>query len=97
MKTKNIRVPLRDGVMGAHLALPGRTPAGAIVAIMEDTARYLEAIPECNVSRLLKNSRRSRGGGSPENRPQTESMAYWIPAFAGMTFWPCAESFSTTC
>ena len=34
MKTKDIRVPLRDGVMGAHLAVPERTPAGAIVAIM---------------------------------------------------------------
>jgi len=57
MKTKNIRVPLRDGVMGAHLALPGRTPAGAIVAIMEDTARYLEAIPECNVGYEIRDAR----------------------------------------
>ena len=35
MKTRNIQVPLRDGVMGAHLAIPDRAPAGAIVAIME--------------------------------------------------------------
>ncbi|MCC7483986.1 MAG: dienelactone hydrolase family protein [Burkholderiales bacterium] len=35
MKTCEIRVPLRDGVMGAHLACPERAPAGAIVAIME--------------------------------------------------------------
>ena len=35
MKTQNIRVKLRDGEMGAYLAIPDRTPAGAIVAIME--------------------------------------------------------------
>lgn len=35
MKTKNIQVPLRDGVMGAHLAIPDGTPKGGIVAIME--------------------------------------------------------------
>ena len=45
MKTKNIQVRLRDGVMGAHLAFPERTPAGAIIAIMEiwgvnDTMRH---------------------------------------------------------
>jgi len=34
-KTREIKVPLRDGVMGAHVAYPERTPAGAIVAIME--------------------------------------------------------------
>jgi carboxymethylenebutenolidase len=45
MITKNIKVPLRDGVMGAYLAIPDRTPAGAIIAIMEiwgvnDTMRH---------------------------------------------------------
>jgi carboxymethylenebutenolidase len=35
MKTQNIRVKLRDGEMGAYLAMPDRTPAGAVVAIME--------------------------------------------------------------
>jgi carboxymethylenebutenolidase len=35
MKTRNIQVPMRDGVMGAHLAIPDRTPLGAIIAIME--------------------------------------------------------------
>src|SRR5436853_4983188 len=35
MKTQNVTVPLRDGIMGGHLAIPDRTPAGAIVAIME--------------------------------------------------------------
>lgn len=35
MQTKEITVPLRDGIMGAHLALPARKPAGAIIAIME--------------------------------------------------------------
>ena len=28
MKTQHIRVPLRDGEMGAYLATPDRTPAG---------------------------------------------------------------------
>ena len=45
MRASNIRVPLRDGEMGAYLALPDQTPAGAIVAIMEiwgvnDTMRH---------------------------------------------------------
>jgi carboxymethylenebutenolidase len=35
MRTRTIRVPLRDGEMGAYLAMPERTPAGAVVAIME--------------------------------------------------------------
>jgi carboxymethylenebutenolidase len=35
MKTSNIKVPLRDGTMGAYLAVPDRTPVGGIVAIME--------------------------------------------------------------
>jgi dienelactone hydrolase len=35
MKTRAIRVKLRDGEMGAYLATPDRTPAGAIIAIME--------------------------------------------------------------
>jgi carboxymethylenebutenolidase len=35
MKTQNITVPLRDGKMGAYLAVPDKTPAGAIIAIME--------------------------------------------------------------
>jgi carboxymethylenebutenolidase len=45
MKTQNIEVELRDGTMGAYLAIPDRTPAGAIIAIMEiwgvnDTMRH---------------------------------------------------------
>jgi carboxymethylenebutenolidase len=35
MRTQNIRVKLRDGEMGAYLAIPDQTPAGAIIAIME--------------------------------------------------------------
>src|SRR5687767_10920644 len=35
MRTKDIEVRLRDGVMGAHVAFPDRAPAGAIIAIME--------------------------------------------------------------
>jgi carboxymethylenebutenolidase len=45
MKTSKIDVPMRDGTMSAYLALPDRTPAGAIIAIMEiwgvnDTMRH---------------------------------------------------------
>jgi carboxymethylenebutenolidase len=45
MKTDKIKVPLRDGAMSAYVAIPDRTPAGAIIAIMEiwgvnDTMRY---------------------------------------------------------
>ena len=45
MKTQNITVKLRDGEMGAYLAIPDRAPAGAIIAIMEiwgdnDTMRH---------------------------------------------------------
>jgi carboxymethylenebutenolidase len=45
MRTEEIKVQLRDGVMGAHVASPGRTPAGAVIAIMEiwgvnDTMRW---------------------------------------------------------
>jgi carboxymethylenebutenolidase len=35
MRTRDLRVRLRDGEMGAHVAFPERTPAGAIIAIME--------------------------------------------------------------
>ena len=35
MHTRDIRVRLRDGEMGAHVAFPERAPAGAIIAIME--------------------------------------------------------------
>ena len=35
MQTKQIQVPLRDGIMGAHVAIPDGTPKGGIVAIME--------------------------------------------------------------
>ena len=35
MEPRNITVPLRDGRMGAYLALPDKKPAGAIIAIME--------------------------------------------------------------
>ena len=45
MKTRNIKVKLRDGEMGAYLAIPDATPAGAVIAIMEiwgvnDTMRH---------------------------------------------------------
>ena len=48
MKTQNIKVKLRDGEMGAYLAIPDKTPAGAIIAIMEiwgvnDTMRRARA------------------------------------------------------
>ena len=35
MNSSGITVHLRDGAMGAYLAVPGRTPAGCIIAIME--------------------------------------------------------------
>ena len=35
MKTSNIQVKLRDGTMGAYLAVPDGPPKGAIIAIME--------------------------------------------------------------
>ena len=35
MQTRNIKIPLRDGVMGGYLAIPDGPPVGAIVAIME--------------------------------------------------------------
>ena len=35
MQTRNITIPLRDGVMGGYLAIPDGPPVGAIVAIME--------------------------------------------------------------
>ena len=35
MKTQAIKVKLRDGEMGAYVAIPDRAPAGAIIAIME--------------------------------------------------------------
>jgi carboxymethylenebutenolidase len=45
MRTETITVPLRDGNMAAYVAYPDRTPAGAIIAIMEiwgvnDTMRH---------------------------------------------------------
>src|SRR5437764_96441 len=45
MRTETITVPVRDGTMGAYVAYPDRTPAGAIIAIMEiwgvnDTMRW---------------------------------------------------------
>jgi carboxymethylenebutenolidase len=45
MQTRDITVRLRDGTMGAYLAIPDGKPAGAIIAIMEiwgvnDTMRH---------------------------------------------------------
>lgn len=45
MQTRSITVSLRDGTMGAYLAIPDRPPAGAVIAIMEiwgvnDTMRH---------------------------------------------------------
>ncbi len=34
-RTEDIKLKLRDGEMGAHIAWPDREPAGAIIAIME--------------------------------------------------------------
>ena len=35
MRTENIKIKLRDGTMGAYIAYPDKTPAGAVIAIME--------------------------------------------------------------
>ena len=35
MKASTVIVPLRDGNMGAYLALPDGPPKGAVIAIME--------------------------------------------------------------
>jgi carboxymethylenebutenolidase len=35
MRTENVKIKLRDGTMGAYIAYPDKTPAGAIIAIME--------------------------------------------------------------
>lgn len=36
MRTENVMVPMRDGgAMGAYIAYPEQTPAGAVIAIME--------------------------------------------------------------
>ena len=45
MKTQSIKVKLRDGEMGAYLAIPDKKPVGAVIAIMEiwgvnDTMRH---------------------------------------------------------
>jgi len=45
MKTSKIKVPLRAGTMSAYLAIPDKTPAAAVIAIMEiwgvnDTMRH---------------------------------------------------------
>ena len=45
MQTRNVKVKLRDGEMGAYLAIPDGKPVGAIIAIMEiwgvnDTMRH---------------------------------------------------------
>ncbi|MFM0116920.1 dienelactone hydrolase family protein [Paraburkholderia nemoris] len=46
MKTEYVKIPMRNGgVMGAYLAIPDRTPAGSVIAIMEiwgvnDTMRH---------------------------------------------------------
>ncbi len=45
MRTQNVTVPLKDGAMGAYLAIPDGKPAGAVIAIMEiwgvnDTMRH---------------------------------------------------------
>ncbi len=45
MQTRTIQVPLRDGTMGAYIAIPDGPPKGAVIAIMEiwgvnDTMRH---------------------------------------------------------
>jgi carboxymethylenebutenolidase len=35
IRTENVQVPMRDGVMGAYMAIPEGEPVGAVIAIME--------------------------------------------------------------
>jgi carboxymethylenebutenolidase len=35
MRTETVQVPMRDGVMGAYVAIPEGKPVGAVIAIME--------------------------------------------------------------
>ena len=84
MKTNSIRVPLRDGVMGAHLAIPDRTPSGAVIAIMEiwgvnDTMRrhaaeFAEAGFVCLVPDLFW--RQAPGVELYDSRPEDVKKAF---------------------
>ena len=79
MKTQAIKVKLRDGEMGAYVAIPDRTPAGAIIAIMEiwgvnDTMRGTRMNSRkrgsCAWCRICSGDR-SRASRSPITIPNT--------------------------
>jgi carboxymethylenebutenolidase len=84
MKTENVEVRLRDGTMGAYLARPDRTPAGAIIAIMEiwgvnDTMRhhaheFAEAGFVCLVPDLFW--RQERGVELSDRNPEDVKKAF---------------------
>jgi carboxymethylenebutenolidase len=84
MKTENITVELRDGAMGAYLAIPDQTPAGAIIAIMEiwgvnDTMRhhayeFAEAGYLCLVPDLFW--RQEPGVELSDNKPEDVKKAF---------------------
>jgi carboxymethylenebutenolidase len=84
MQTRSITVPLRDGSMGAYLAIPDRPPAGAIIAIMEiwgvnDTMRhhaheFAEAGFVCLVPDLFW--RQERGVELSDSNPEDVRKAF---------------------
>ena len=41
MRTETIKVKLRDGEMGAYLAIPDKTPVGAVIFAFALSAFYL--------------------------------------------------------
>ena len=66
MRTENVNIPMRDGVMGAHIAWPDKTPAGAIIAIMEiwgvnDTMRRSSPRRASSVWCLICSGARNQG------------------------------------
>jgi carboxymethylenebutenolidase len=84
LETRNISVPLRDGVMGGYLAVPKGKPAGAIIAIMEiwgvnDTMRrhaheFAEAGFLCFVPDLFW--RQEPGVELSDSRPEDVKKAF---------------------
>ena len=84
MRTENIRVKLRDGEMGAYIAYPDRTPAGAVIAIMEiwgvnDTMRPTRTSSprrDSSASCRTCSGGRSRASSSPTSNPEDVKKAF---------------------
>ena len=63
----------------------------------ESHARYPEKLICRSTSSLLKNASSPRRKPGSRLLKQTESVIYWIPAFAGMTDLDDFRTFSTNC